>query len=190
MPQSLNVSQRSAPRLKYQLCAAGIMASALFFTACSSDAADSKSSAPATSSSSTVSASMSASAQSTAGGSSTATPTAAAAVKEIVAGFPSKLIPLIKGGEVQASSIQRSTPLSVASLTASVTAKPADVLAYYTKVFTDQGFKAQPGSSVEGVPLKTFVRANGQEIVTVSVVQTAQTSTVTIGANVLPASLK
>ncbi|ALE05463.1 hypothetical protein AL755_08200 [Arthrobacter sp. ERGS1:01] len=119
-----------------------------------------------------------------------ATPTAEAAVKELVAGFPSKLIPLMPGADVQASSLQRSTPLSVAALTATVTAKPADVLAFYTKSLTSQGFTAQPGNSVEGVPLKTFVRASGQEIVTVSVVQTGSTSTVTIGANVLPASLK
>jgi hypothetical protein len=136
--------------------------------------------------STTPAASATATASATAG----ATPTAVTAVKELVDGFPTKLIPLMTGADVQASSLQRSTPLSVASLTATVTAKSADVLAYYTKVFTGQGFTAQPGDSVEGVPLKTFVRAAGQEVVTVSVVQTGSTATVTIGANVLPASLK
>ncbi len=94
------------------------------------------------------------------------------------------------GAAVASSSLQHSTPLAVASLTATVTAPAADVLTYYTKVFTDQGFAAQPGDEVEGVPLKTFVRADGAEVITVSVVQTDQTATFTIGANVLPTSLK
>jgi hypothetical protein len=107
-----------------------------------------------------------------------------------VAGFPTKLIPLMKGATVQASSLQRSTPLSVASLTETVTAKPADVMAYYTKVYLAQKFTALPGDSVDGTPSKTFVRSSGQENVNVAVVQTGTTATVTVGANVLPASLK
>jgi len=123
-------------------------------------------------------------------GASSATPTAETATKELVAGFPVKLIPLMKGAEVQASSLQRTTPISVASLTETVTAKPADVLAYYTKVYEGQKFTALPGNSVDGTPSKTFVRASGQESVNVAIVQTGTTSTVTVGASVLPASLK
>lgn len=119
-----------------------------------------------------------------------ATPSAATAVKSLVAGFPSKLLPLMPKAEIQSSSLQNTTPLSVASLIATTSAKPAEILDYYTKSLTSQGFKAQPGSSVEGVPLKTFVRAQGQEVVTVSVIQTGSTSTLTLGANVLPGSLK
>ena len=69
-------------------------------------------------------------------------------------------------------------------------ATPAAVLANYTKVLTKQGFKAQPGDAVDGVPTKTFVRAEGQEIVTVSIVKTGDTSTVTLGATLVPASFK
>ena len=57
-------------------------------------------------------------------------------------------------------------------------------------MFTDQGFKAQPGDAVDGVPLKTFIRAEGQEIITVSVIQTGATATFTVGATLLPASMK
>ncbi|MDJ0318181.1 MULTISPECIES: hypothetical protein [Arthrobacter] len=78
----------------------------------------------------------------------------------------------------------------MASMTASVTASSADVLAYYTKSLTSQGFEAQPGDAVDGVPLKTFVRAQGQEIATVSIVQSASTATFTIGATLLPASFR
>jgi len=122
----------------------------------------------------------------------TGTPTAVAGVNELVAGFPSKLIPLMKGAKVEGSSVQRSTPLSIAALTASITAPAADVMKYYSKVFTDQGFKAQTvaPTPVDNVLAATFVRGAQPEIVTISIKQTGALSTVTIGANVLPASLK
>ncbi|NVN00224.1 hypothetical protein G6035_16355 [Arthrobacter sp. SDTb3-6] len=96
----------------------------------------------------------------------------------------------MKGAQVQSSSLQHSTPLSVATLIETVTAKPADVLAFYTKVYEGQKFTALKGEKVDGTPLKTFVRSAGQETVNVAVVETGNTATVTIGANVLPASLK
>ncbi|POH72851.1 hypothetical protein [Arthrobacter glacialis] len=126
----------------------------------------------------------------TASGTATAAATAKSAVKELVDGFPKTVVPLMTGAQIQASSVQLTTPVSVAALTATVTAPAADVLSYYSKVFTDQGFTAQPGDAVDGVPLKTFIRAGGQEIITVSVVQTAATATFTVGATLLPASLK
>ena len=96
----------------------------------------------------------------------------------------------MKGAQIQASSLVHGSPVSMASLTATITATPAAVLANYTKVLTKQGFKAQPGDAVDGVPTKTFVRAEGQEIVTVSIVKTGDTSTVTLGATLVPASFK
>lgn len=96
----------------------------------------------------------------------------------------------MKGAEIQASSLVHGSPVSVASLTATIEATPAAVLANYSKVLAKQGFKAQPGDSVDGVPMKTFVRAEGQEIVTVSIVQTGDTATFTLGATLLPSSFK
>jgi len=180
-----------APRLSH-LSAVAAVAAVVLLSGCSgapvspsssapgSAAATSAASGPATGPATTAAASADAGAQ----------PTVESAVNELVAGFPSTLIPLMKGAQVQASSLQRSTPLSVASLTATITAKPADVLTYYTKVYTAQKFTALPGDAVDGTPSKTFVRGAGQENVVVSVVQTGSTSTVTVGANVLPASLK
>ncbi|WP_258067270.1 hypothetical protein [Arthrobacter sp. GMC3] len=163
--------------------AATALAAILLLSGCSGapSPTPSTTSSPVTTQSSTASAPPS---------TASATPTAESAVKELVAGFPTQLIPLMPGATVTSSSLQRSTPLSSAALTATITATSADVLTYYTKVFTDQGFTAQPGDAVDGLPLKTFVRADGQEIVTVSVVQSGETATATIGANVLPASLK
>ncbi|MHA7304591.1 hypothetical protein ACX80E_04990 [Arthrobacter sp. TMN-49] len=131
-----------------------------------------------------------ATASASAAASATASATAKTAVRELVEGFPKTVVPLMKGAQIQSSSLQLSTPVSIAALTATVTAPAADVLSYYAKVFTDKGFKAQPGDAVDGVPLKTFIRAEGQEIITVSVVQTAATATFTVGATLLPASLK
>ncbi|WP_246295658.1 hypothetical protein [Arthrobacter wenxiniae] len=180
---------RPGRRLRWALPAGAVLAAAMALTGCSGSpatpAASSSVGAPAASMASSSSPAGSATA-----GASSATPTAETATKELVAGFPVKLIPLMKGAEVQASSLQRTTPISVASLTETVTAKPADVLAYYTKVYEGQKFTALPGNSVDGTPSKTFVRASGQESVNVAIVQTGTTSTVTVGASVLPASLK
>ncbi|MCU6479176.1 hypothetical protein [Arthrobacter sp. A2-55] len=176
-----------APRLSH-LSAVAAVAAVVLLSGCSGAPVSPSSSAPGS-----TTATSAASGPATTAAASTdasAQPTVESAVNELVAGFPSTLIPLMKGAQVQASSLQRSTPLSVASLTATITAKPADVLAYYTKVYTGQKFTALPGDAVDGTPSKTFVRGAGQENVVVSVVQTGSTSTVTVGANVLPASLK
>ncbi|MFQ4150425.1 hypothetical protein AAGW05_17360 [Arthrobacter sp. LAPM80] len=167
------------PLIRKSLLAAAAGSAVVLMAACSSPApsASPTATAPAT----TVA---------TAPATTTAAPSQESAVKKLVAGFPSTVLPLMKGAEIQSSSIAHAVPVSQASLTASVTASSADVLAYYTKVFTDQGFKAQPGDSVDGVPVKTFVRAEGQEILTVSIVQTAATATFTLGATLLPASFK
>lgn len=173
------------------LFAAAASSLVLVLAACSEPAAPSTS--PAATASDTATASESAAtASATAAATKTATASAdtQTAVKALVAGFPKTVVPLMKNAQIQTSSIQRSTPLSTASLVATVTAPAADVLSYYAKVFTAQGFTAQPGNAVDGVPLKTFIRAAGQEIITVSVVQTGATATFTVGADLLPASLK
>lgn len=184
---------RLGQRDRWTYPAAAALAGALLLTGCSGAPATPAAS-PATGAPDGSATAAPATAASVPAGSATAaagaTPTAQTATKELVAGFPTKLIPLMKGATVQASSLQRSTPLSVASLTETVTAKPADVMAYYTKVYLAQKFTALPGDSVDGTPSKTFVRSSGQENVNVAVVQTGTTATVTVGANVFPASLK
>lgn len=171
------------------LMVASASAAVVFLAACSGTSGGGASTAATTPAAATASSSASAtpSASPTAG---TGTPTAESAVKEVVAGFPVASVPLMKGAEIQATSIAQAGPVSTASMTATITASSADVLAHYTQVFTDQGFTAQPGDSVDGVPLKTFVRTGGQEIATVSVVQTGSTATFTIGATLLQASFK
>lgn len=120
----------------------------------------------------------------------TATPTAQTAVKKLVEGFPLAAVPLMEKAQIQVSSTEKAGPVSLASMTASITAGSAEVLDYYTKAFTAQGFTAQPGDAVDGVPLKTFVRTGGQEVATVSVIEEAGTATFTVGATLLPAAFK
>lgn len=120
----------------------------------------------------------------------TATPTAQTAVKKLVEGFPLAAVPLMEKARIQVSSTEKAGPVSLASMTASITAGSAEVLDYYTKAFTAQGFTAQPGDAVDGVPLKTFVRTGGQEVATVSVIEEAGTATFTVGATLLPAAFK
>lgn len=120
----------------------------------------------------------------------TTAPTAQTAVKELIEGFPSIAVPLMSKAQTQVSSIERSGPVWNAAMTATITASTAEVLAYYTKVFTDQGFTAQPGELVDGLPLKTFVRSGGQELATVSVIDNAGTATFTVGVTLLQASFK
>lgn len=171
------------------LMAASASAAVVLLAACSGTSGGGASTAATTPAAATASSTPSAtpSASPTTG---TGTPTAESAVKELVPGFPATAVPLMKGAEIQATSIAHAGPVSTASMTATITASSADVLAHYTKVFTDMGFTAQPGDSVDGVPLKTFVRTGGQEIATVSVVQTGSTATFTIGATLLQASFK
>lgn len=128
--------------------------------------------------------------QSTASQGTTTAPGTGPAKAGLVAGFPSTVLPLMPGAVLEVSSLEKAEPVSTASLTATVTATPAAVLDFYTASFAAQGFTAQPGDAVDGTPLKTFLRADGQEIVTVSVVQSADTATFTLGATLLPASIK
>lgn len=181
-----------APRRK-QLLAAAAVSTALFLGACSG-AAETPGTATTTSATSgattAATATASAASSASASASSTAVATAQTAIKELVAGFPAKVIPLPKGAQIQGSSLETGSTVSTTSLTATTAETPAQILAFYTKSFTAQGFKAQPGDAVDGVPLKTYVRADGQEIITVSVVVTSATSTFTVGATLLPASMK
>lgn len=128
-------------------------------------------------------------AASTAPPSPTASPGTTAAIGELVAGFPQKLLPLMPGAKVVSSSFDTSSSPATAALVGSVSAKPAAVVAFYTKALEAQGFKAVPGTTVGAVASRDFVRA-GTETVNIAVPQTAGVSTFTIGANILPGSVK
>jgi hypothetical protein len=121
--------------------------------------------------------------------STSASPGTSATVGALVAGFPSKLVPVMPGAKVVASSFDKSTSPATVALVGSISAKPAAVVAYYTKALEGQGFTAVPGNAVGSVASKDFVRAGG-ETVNIAVPATGGISTFTIGANVTPGSVK
>ncbi|MDQ0617908.1 hypothetical protein [Arthrobacter globiformis] len=125
----------------------------------------------------------------TAPASPSASPGTSATVGALVAGFPSKLLPVMPGAKVVASSFDKSTSPATVALVGSISAKPAAVVAYYTKALEGRGFTAVPGNAVGSVASKDFVRA-GSETVNIAVPATGGVSTFTIGANVTPESVK
>ena len=148
-------------------------------------------SAPGSAPSPEASASTSAPAQAstTAPQSPSASPGTSAAVGALVAGFPQKLLPVMPGAKVVASSFDKSSSPATVALVGSIAAKPAAVVVFYTKALEAQGFKAVPGNTVGTVASKDFVRA-GNETVNIAVPEVAGVSTFTIGANVAPESVK
>lgn len=112
-------------------------------------------------------------------------PSASSAIAE---GFPSTLIPVFTGSEATASSFEDDGQLVTASLTASSSAAPGEILAFYTAHFEELGFKALEGDSVDSTPAKDFARTTGSETETANVSVTTRdgSSIYTVGANVLP----
>ena len=164
----------------------GLLAAGTVLLAVSACSAPSPGSAPSTDAS--ASASASAQASTTAPPSPSASPGTSAAVGALVAGFPQKLLPVMPGAKVVASSFDKSSSPATVALVGSMVAKPAVVVDFYTKALEAQGFKAVPGNTVGTVVSKDFVRGN--ETVNIAVPEVAGVSTFTIGANVAPESVK
>jgi hypothetical protein len=162
----------------------GLLAAGTVLLAVSACSAPSPGTAPSTD----ASASASAPASTTAPPSPSASPGTSAAVGALVAGFPQKLLPVMPGAKVVASSFDKSSSPATVALVGSIAAKPAVVVDFYTKALEAQGFKAVPGNTVGTVASKDFVRGN--ETVNIAVPEVAGVSTFTIGANVAPESVK
>ncbi|MHA7221068.1 hypothetical protein ACX80S_01850 [Arthrobacter sp. RHLT1-20] len=125
----------------------------------------------------------------TAPASPSAEPGTSATVGAMVPGFPQTLLPLMPGAKVVSSSFDKTTVPATAALVGSIASPAAAVLAFYTTALEAQGFKAVPGETVGTVPSKDFLRGD-TETVNISVMETAGTSTFTIGANVAAESVK
>lgn len=106
----------------------------------------------------------------------------------IAEGFPEALVPVFAGSEPTASSFEDDGQLLTASLTASSSASPEEILAFYTAHFEGLGFAALEGDAVESTPAKDFARTTGSETETANVSVTTRngSSIYTVGANVLP----
>ncbi len=137
------------------------------------------------SASSSPSTSMSAAPPSATATTAAPSPSPSSAIAE---GFPTALIPVFAGSEPTASSFEDDGQLLTASLTASSSAAPEEILAYYTAHFEKLGFTALEGDSVDSTPAKDFARTAGSETETANVSVTSRdgSSVYTVGANVLP----
>ncbi|GAB3286583.1 hypothetical protein GCM10027449_33450 [Sinomonas notoginsengisoli] len=119
----------------------------------------------------------------------------------IAAGFPSQTLPLMPGAAALATSFDASASPAVASIVASNSkASAAEMLDYYTKTLTAQGFTAVPNASASssassaiaaaGTLVRDFVRSNGSETAAITVVTANGQAVATVGVSVAPASLK
>ncbi|MDP5226214.1 MULTISPECIES: hypothetical protein [Arthrobacter] len=118
----------------------------------------------------------------------TASPTQPAALPS---GFPTALLPTMPGMALVTRSLATQGDFSTIAFNATVTAKPADVEAFYAQRFTAQGFAAPAATTVDGVLTRMFVRSNGDETISLSVADAAGGgSAVTIGATVRAGSVK
>lgn len=179
---------RRGPRAA--LAAAGLSA-ALLVAGCGSGGSAPESTAAASSAGSvTPSPSAASSPSASASTPATQNPKATATVGALVSGFPTTLIPLMPGATLQSTSLDKTKPLVTASLVATTKAKSADVITFYSDALQKQGFTALPGDAVGSVASKDFTRAKGAETVNLALVVTGSSVTFTVGANVLPASLK
>jgi hypothetical protein len=107
----------------------------------------------------------------------------------MVPGFPKKLLPVMPEAKIVSSSFDKTTVPATVALVGSISAPPAEVMAFYTKELQAQGFKAVPGETVGAVPSKDFLRGDN-DTVNIAVVASAGVSTFTIGANVAAESVK
>ncbi|WP_231391733.1 hypothetical protein [Arthrobacter sp. 35W] len=138
----------------------------------------------------TTTASAQASGSPSASATATSTSTATGTVGALVAGFPTTLLPLMPGATLKSTIFDATGAKATASMVAATTATQEGVLAFYTKALGDQGFTPLPGDAVGSIASKDFTRANGTELVSLSMVPENGTVTFTLSANVLPASLK
>ncbi|HEY8294719.1 MAG TPA: hypothetical protein VIG41_05225 [Micrococcaceae bacterium] len=172
-----------------------LLAAAIPLSGCTPSApsgSDSNSAGPASSAaaSSAGTASSAGGTAATEGGSAPSASGPSATKGAIVDGFPSTLIPVMPGATVQSTALDKTQALATASLVATSSATPAAIAAYYTTVYTNQGFTATAPTTVDNVTSYVFSRAKGQETVNVSVGPAGTGVTINVGAHVLPASLK
>jgi hypothetical protein len=105
------------------------------------------------------------------------------------------------GASALATSFDASASPAVASLVAGSSKSSAtEMLDYYTQTLTGEGFTAVPAASATsgtsasiaaaGTLVRDFVRSNGSETATITVVTANGQAVATVGVSVAPSSLK
>ncbi len=135
-------------------------------------------------------ASPSASADSSASASGTATPSADSTSSAIAEGFPSDLIPLLPGSTALTTSFEETSTLFTASLSGRTDSSAKDILAFYAKTFSDQGFTPAEPEVQDPATVQQFVRSGGDDTANVTVVSRDGSFFYTASINTLPESAK
>jgi hypothetical protein len=160
--------------------AAIVLTAVALVAGCSGD-----SPAPAASPTTTAAASAGSGASPTTGQPTTggASPSAAA-VGEVVEGFPTDVVPVMPGATVKLSTVATTDGVRQVAL-AGETTEPADaVLAFYRNGLTAQGFTEANAALPQGAVGATFVRGEGSEILTLSVVSVDGKQQFSIGGQI------
>lgn len=112
------------------------------------------------------------------------TPTTAAdgvAVGELVAGFPTDVIPVLAGSSVTLSTLVPGEGVRQVSLSGTTSAPAADVLAYYRAALAGQGFAESSAPAPAGVLGATFSRGDATDLLTVVVTTVGDVQQFTVG---------
>lgn len=98
-------------------------------------------------------------------------PATAAAAGELVAGFPTDIVPLSTGAVVVTSSVSGQGDRLQVALDASSAEPPADVVAFYRAAFAAAGFVAESPPTAEGAVAASFTRGGDGVVVSVRTAQ-------------------
>lgn len=159
-------------------------------TATASASASSSAAASPSASASASSADPSASAGASESAGSTASPSATSTSEAIAEGFPTDLIPLLPGSTALTTSFEETSTLFTASLSGSTDAPAKEILAFYAKAFSDQGFTPSDPEVQDPATVQQFVRSDGDDTANVTVVSRDGSFFYTASINTLPESAK
>ncbi|MCC3270579.1 hypothetical protein MUG94_06425 [Arthrobacter gengyunqii] len=156
----------------------------------SASAGASSPSASGSASSSPSSTGPSASAGATESSGSTATPSATSTSGAIAEGFPTDLIPLLPGSTALTTSFEETSTLFTASLSGKTDSSAEEILAFYAKTFSAQGFTPADPEVQDPATVQQFVRSGGDDTANVTVVSRDGSFFYTASINTLPESAK
>lgn len=145
-------------------------------------------SSPSASGSTSASPSSSAGPSDSAG--STASPSADSTSSAIAEGFPSDLIPLLPGSTALTTSFEETSTLFTASLSGRTDSTTEEILDFYAKTFSDQGFTPAEPEVQDPATVQQFVRSGGDDTANVTVVSRDGSLFYTASINTLPESAK
>ncbi|MET4061344.1 hypothetical protein ABIB35_002914 [Arthrobacter sp. UYP6] len=122
--------------------------------------------------------------------SSTTTASPSSTSSAIADGFPTNLVPVMPGSTPLTTSFEETSKLFTASLSATTDAPAKEILAFYAKTFTAQGFTPADPEVRKTATVQQFSRSGADDTANVTVVPREGGFTYTASINTLPESAK